>query len=737
MAKKLLSVLLITLFYFSSLFWNSGHIHAQSTDHTLINADKEFINLYFDQAAVLYEKYLLKNPKDFYASRQAAICYNKIDNENKAIDHWTNVYENGKADDRDRLEYAKCLLANYRADEAKKILVALVSSNDSWVAAWGKAYLHPEVFLEDAALCEITEITGINTTQPEYSPVQYKTALLYVTQKKPGFFAKIFGAGKKEKFSVYAADKTGMTSFSNPKIFNKHIQNKSINSSVCFTPDDSTIYFTRSSSPKEYKKAKNKLTIPKLYIFYTSMNSYGLAHPEIKPFPYNSIEYDCAHPTISADGKKLYFTSDMPGTLGGKDIFVCEWKDGAWDKPKNLGPRINTPGNENFPHITEEGILYFSSDYRPGLGGLDVFFAEPTNDDKLFSEAENVGSTINTQFDDFGIFILKGGKTGYFSSNRKNNFRDDDIYYFVNNKPRSFPAKIRFIDSLTSTGISVNFTITTASGSYEQKLDADKTYNTRLKAEKEITVVANGEGFKTKIFIKNISLADTVVTVYMKPKSLKCREGIIIDKDSNTPLVGAKVAIYDEDGNKYLDIVTDASGAFKVCSLPLDKNLYIGSEKKPDYFTNTEKFTIKKDSDIVRNIFAQKIVIGKAIKVDNIYFDKGKFNVRSDAALELDKLVRLMKDNPNIIIELSSHSDCIGLAKDNLLLSDKRAKSSVAYLISKGIEKKRVTGKGYGESKLLNDCKCEGKVVSTCTEEQHAQNRRTEFKVTGFTAVKK
>ncbi|MEI8137416.1 MAG: flagellar motor protein MotB, partial [Bacteroidota bacterium] len=146
---------------------------------------------------------------------------------------------------------------------------------------------------------------------------------------------------------------------------------------------------------------------------------------------YNSAEYDCMHPSISKDGLKLYFASDMKGTFGGKDIFVCEFINGAWSKPKNLGGLINTPGDEVFPTITEEGILYFASDAKPGLGGFDIFYAEPNKDAGTFFSAKNAGAPINTQFNDYGVYILKGGKAGYFSSNRKNNLQDDDIYYFV------------------------------------------------------------------------------------------------------------------------------------------------------------------------------------------------------------------------------------------------------------------------------------------------------------------
>jgi Tol biopolymer transport system component len=137
------------------------------------------------------------------------------------------------------------------------------------------------------------------------------------------------------------------------------------------------------------------------------------------------------HPSISKDGLRLYFSSDMKGTLGGKDIFVCELVNGAWSTPKNLGVLINTPGDEVFPHISDEGVLYFASDNLPGLGGLDIFYAEPNNDDGTFFTPKNAGTPINSQFDDYGIYLLKGGKSGYFSSNRKNNLQDDDIYYFV------------------------------------------------------------------------------------------------------------------------------------------------------------------------------------------------------------------------------------------------------------------------------------------------------------------
>jgi hypothetical protein len=341
---------------------------------------------------------------------------------------------------------------------------------------------------------------------------------------------------------------------------------------------------------------------------------FGDVHPEILPFLYNSTEYDCMQPSISKDGKKLYFVSNMPGTLGGNDIFVCEWEQGAWGKPKNVGPEINTSGNEVFPFITAEGILFFSSDTRPGLGGLDVFFADPNTKANSFYEAENSGATINTQYDDCGVFVNKNGKTGYLSSNRKNNSKDDDIFYFVNNKPKSFDVKIKFIDSLTNAPISTTFALTTPVASYDEKLDSATYFTFRVKPTKEINVIADARDYKPKFFNKTIEVTDSIITITMSQKSQKSIKGKVIDKETNLPISGVKVAIYDENGNKYLESITDSTGNYGVTNLPVNLPLFIGSEKRPDYFSNTEKFFIRKDSDLVKNIYTQKIVVGKSIK---------------------------------------------------------------------------------------------------------------------------
>jgi outer membrane protein OmpA-like peptidoglycan-associated protein len=712
-----------------------------SSNPTIIKADKLFINLAYADAVDLYVKFLKKNPKDYYASRQAAICYTKLNDVNNAVDYWRDAVDNASATPKDNVDYGRSLLANNRIPEAKMVFVNLKTNSDASISAWATAFGETNDLFSDSTLSKVMEVKGINTEKAEFSPTLYNEELIYVTEpQKEGPIRRV-SAWNNEKFYILnRAQKKDTMRFTEPSVFNKHIQSKYFDGPLCITNDGSTIYFTRSATIKSTNaQTKRKDLAVKAHIFSSVMNKFGDANPEIQPFVYNTEEYNCMHPSISKDGMRLFFTSDMPGTLGGFDIFMCEWDKDAWGKPVNCGTEVNTSGNEAFPFITNEGILYFSSDFRPGLGGLDIFTADPSSTkEKLFFTAENLGATINSKSDDFGVIILDKGKTGYLSSNRKNQLRDDDIYYFINNKPKSIPVKIKFIDTLNNKPVSgTNFTITTKNGNViTSKLDSGY-FNTRLKENQEVTISSESENYKSKLFVKTISKADSILEITVSPKAQNCVKGIIKDKDDDKPVGGLKVAVYDEDGNRYYDAVTDSSGRYQVCNLPFGKALYIGTEKKPDYFTNTEKFNMPGEKqDIVKDIYALRLVVGKAVKVDNIYFDLGKFNIREDAAKELDKLVQLMKDNPEIIIELSSHTDCRGNANANLALSDKRAKSSAAYLVSKGVSKARVKGKGYGERQLLNTCACEGKKLSSCSEDEHAQNRRSEFKVTGFVGQK-
>lgn len=396
----------------------------------LIRADKLFINREYETAVPLYLKYLEKYPKDYYAERQTALCYDRLNSPDNAIDHWPLVVESSEATEKDYLDFGRSLLANNRVPEAKKIFMVLSRSKDRSMAAWGKLYMNPEALYTDSAAVKVMEVNGLNTDLPEYSPIIFKEKIFYVSDKNRSlrqFYAltdfetqNASGALKKDSITLF------------PTIIYEKLHLRPLSGPFCFSPDGATFYFCRAVSNKELKiKSQNPFFRYQIYaLTMSTLNNY---QPEIKKFKYNSPDYDFMHPCLSRDGKRLFFVSNMKGSAGGKDIFMCEWVNGAWGPPVNAGQQVNSPGNEVFPNISEDGTLYFASDHRPGLGGLDIFSAKASGSkDKLFEEAQNAGANINTRFDDFGIFVLKGGNKGYLSSNRKNN-TDDDIYFFVRN----------------------------------------------------------------------------------------------------------------------------------------------------------------------------------------------------------------------------------------------------------------------------------------------------------------
>lgn len=406
------------LVFFSLLLTLS--ISAQKFSRVLLKADQSYIRQDYEKAAAGYEKYLKGHSRDYYASRQAAICYERLNNPGMAIDHWPAVAEYGGSSDQDRLAYCKSLLANYRREEATRQLVLLAQSTDPAVAAWAAAYRNPSVFFTDSSLTHVIEINKLNSPKQEFAPVFFNGALYSLSdasKRSRNFNTTI--PGKHAEGRV--AELRDTVALSDNSF--RELSELKTNDQFCFSSDGTTIWFSRMVSSKEMGlKEKPVFYRSQLY----SVNRGNLKDPQY--FKHNNGRYNYMHPSLSRDGQHLYFVSNTKGSLGGLDIFVCDLVNGEWSEPRNAGSSVNSSGNELYPHISEDGILYFSSNELPGLGGLDIFYAKPASGSG-FQKAVNAGAWINSQFDDFGLFLLPGGKTGYLSSNRKN-VSDDDLYFF-------------------------------------------------------------------------------------------------------------------------------------------------------------------------------------------------------------------------------------------------------------------------------------------------------------------
>ena len=470
---------------------------------------------------------------------------------------------------------------------------------------------------------------------------------------------------------------------------------------------------------------------------------------ELEKLRYNAVNTDAweTHCTVTPDGQNMYFVSDRKGGYGGRDIYrIVKLPNGEWSEAQNLGPEINTPYDEDSPFIAVNNkTLYYSSNGPKSMGGFDVFvtFRDELNN---WSTPLNMGYPINSCGDDIYYTTTVDGLKGYLSSFRKEGYGEKDIYEirndYLGNRPiSSLRGNVVNIDGSTC---SSDFSVKVECLNCEKEEDKvnyprikNCTYFSVLKRCKEYRVTyyegeteIGSEEFNTKCNSENEEIKKTY--------HYGAYDLAISTADKNTMqfIPGSKIEILDpNDGSILETLITDANGSIH--------SEFIGNKKfgddvkldvriiKDGYLTETYKVeqTLGETPGLKLDYLLTPSDVGTLIEINPIYFDLDKSNIRPDAAIELDKIVKIMNDNPTIKIELGSHTDCRASKSYNMRLSNRRAKSSAAYVKERISNPNRIYGKGYGESQLVNDCGCEGSVVSDCTEEEHQANRRTEFKI--------
>lgn len=583
---------------------------------------------------------------------QVAEAFRKSNRIEKSTPFYRAALNQGIDDELASLHFARALKANQQYEEAENVLKTYVqkASNDkikSMATKELKNLDNVDDLTKKDSYYRVKNLTDVNTNNAEYSPV-YKNNYLYFTSNRDG--GKIYRSTGTPFTDLYRVRTKGAnvnlrTMEALDPIINDPIVNEG---SVTISPDGLSIIFAKGNNGKATGNTEVNL-------YYTRYRNGKWLDP--RPLAINDPDAWDSSPALSRDGKTLYFSSTRSGGEGGSDLYTAKLdRRGRWVDVRNMGPEINTPGNEAFPFVSTDGSLYFSSDGHPGFGSMDIFKARRTRGHITVS---NLGKPMNSHADDFGFFEFNLTR-GFIASNRKGGQGDDDIYTFVNDDPN---LKV------------INYYLTG-------------------------TTVTDDDG----------------------------GEKIVV---SNT-----KVILMGEDGAILDESFTGEDGVFNFRVYP-EENYKLIAEKT-DYFTVRDNFTTVGKSvdrstltELVTNVNFEteipldRIVIEKAVVLDNIYYDLDKADIRSDAALVLDSLVTIMVDNPDISIELGSHTDARAADDYNMDLSWRRARSAVAYIIATGVDAARVTARGYGESQLL--------IASAETEEEHQSNRRTEFKVLRYT----
>lgn len=490
----------------------------------------------------------------------------------------------------------------------------------------------------------VVEKAEINSGYSDFGPSFYNGKIVFASASGQGVEGKLktHDWSNQPFFNLYVAEMSQDGKLSGATQLSGDINSKFHESSAVFTKDGKTVYFTRNNFI-DGKKGRDKERNIRLKIYKaTKLGDNNWTN--IVELPFNADSYSVAHPALSTDEKKLYFSSNMPGTLGQSDLWYVDiLGENQYGTPVNLGASINTEARESFPFISNDNVLYFSTDGRAGLGGLDVFYT-PLDENGMPTEINILAEPVNSNMDDFGFIIDDETKIGFISSNRGGDAGsiDDDIY--------------------------------------------------RLLEVCEITLT-----------------------------------GVVTDEETGELLPGAQVTLLDGD-NKVLKTFTvgdDALYSFKVdCDTRYSVRGTMEDFESVEKVVNTPDNTSTVNLPLeLKRIGCHPNDLGCRLTLQPIYFDFDKHNIRPDAAIELAKILAAMREYPELIIHIESHTDSRGSHQYNEQLSERRAQSTMKWLIDQGISKERLSAKGYGETRLINECS-DG---VTCSEEAHQLNRRSMF----------
>ena len=607
-----------------ALFLSTG-LMAQNKDTK--EADKLYDRLEYVDAAKAYSKLVEKGKADGYVYKQLGDSYFNVFNTKEAVTWYAKAMET-QQDAETHFRYAEMLKAegNIKDSEAQMEQFSKMEPNDARSKAFknNPNYL---VELKNQSKQYDAVKSDVSSDKADFGAV--------LTNNNEVFFTSARNTARRESgmddqpyLDLYKATRNADGTLSQATEV-AELNTKWHDGPATISSDGNTMYYgSESFNESEFQKNKaKKLKFGQIYLYKATKE--GDKWTNSKPLPFNSKEYSVRNPSVSKDGKTLYFSSDMPGGLGGEDIWKVSVDGDTYGTPENLGSNVNTEANESFPSIQDDNILFFSSNGRQGFGGYDVFKQNTNTNEK----ATNLGEPVNSQKDDFAFTYNLQKNVGYFSSNREGN---DDIYQ------------------------------------------------------------AN-------------AVCGVDATVVVK------------DAESGKLLSGANVSQLNRKGVEKGNQVSNEMGETKF-GLPCEEVANFNASRS-GYENGTA--TMEKSQNgaktIVLNMTPIKpIITEREVILQAIYFEYNKSNITAQGAEELDKLVKVMNEYPNMVIDAKSHTDNRGADNYNLKLSDRRAKSTVQYIVSKGIAKNRITGSGMGETQPKVPC-------TECTEEEHAQNRRSEF----------
>lgn len=641
------------LLTFSVALLSSTSLLFAQPEKELEKANEMYKNFSYVDAIKIYERIAQKGfvNQEMLQSLGNAYYYNA--EYKKALPWYEQLFQEGKYKVKPEYyyRYAQTLksVGDYtQADKMMAKFVELTNANDTRAALFEENKDYQTVIKNNSGRFQLNN-ASINTENSEYGTALYGDKIVFAgaTDARKAKHGVSQWTGE-SFYDLYEAEHFDQK-LGSRKPFSSSVNTQFNESTPVFTKDGNTMYFTRNNyvNRKLGSDIENTILLKILRATKDKNGNWG----DIVEVPFNSDQYNVAHPALSPDEKYLYFASDMPGSFGNSDIFRVEiLGDNQYGTPENLGNIINTAGRESFPYISKDNVLYYSSDGIPGLGGLDIF-AVKFNADGSTSKPVNIGMPGNSADDDFCFVFNSDSKIGFLTSNRPGGKGKDDIYSFHEDKPLLFSCQ------------------------------------------------------------KNI-------------------KGIVKDAKTKAIIANAKVILSDKVMKEVSTDQSKTDGTFTFEKVNCNDSHYYLRGEKEKYETAEVNVTVGKDEVVYEILLNPRQVaiekgmdLAKVFEIKEIKFDYNKADIRPDAAVELTKIVEVMREYPKMKIDIRSHTDSRGADSYNLKLSDRRAKATLEWIVKQGIDRKRLKAKGYGETRLVNGCSN----GVPCTEEEHQENRRSEF----------
>ncbi len=730
---------LLHILFFVLLAGLQGVFGQGSADAHVREGDRYFEQLAYARAVLEYKEAADLGAINEHVSRRLGECNMRLGNTGEAERWFGTVVKFLNREPRDLYRYAQALKSNGRYLEAEEWMdryLAMVDPENaphrSNVNGFAKKFSQGEPRFTIRPVSINSEFSDFGTSWFGTGKVLFSSArnVTIGIERRAAWNDQPF-------LDLYVADLNGTGDLTNPVPLSGSVNTKMHEGPATASANGDIIWFTRNNFHKG-RTQRNSKGISKLGIFKAGLVKGD--YTNIEPFLFNNSEVSMAHPALAPNGRELYFVSDMPGGFGGSDIYVSRLQGTTWSEPRNLGSSVNTAASESFPFVASDGVLYFASDGHPGLGGLDIYAAQPAGDDQ-FSPAINVGAPVNGPKDDFAFIIDAANKKGFFSSNRPEGKGSDDIYAFTMLAPLEqrylctgvvidaeleIPVVAAEVELFDMDDRLLGNTWTDALGEFAFPVDEDKAYRVvahlkgRYDGERHFST-ENIE--RTQIITRDIRLvADAGIWL----------RGAVRYKDRLGFIQGMTVSAVNLSSFFSETKSTSSGGDFSV-RLQSNEEFEVLFEKE-GFFSLSVPVSTRgmKDGiiylDHIRELAFEEISVGTPIPLQYIRWQEGKAVLDPIARTELDILADRLLVNPRLLVEIGVHDDGRGDPAAKLRLTQKRAQAIVDHLVKKGVPQERLKPTGYGITRPVNHCL----PGIPCTEEEHAANRREEYTITAI-----